>query len=72
VECKKRLAQAINVLLTPIREQQDYYERHPGIVDDILHAGTARANIIGQQTLEEVKTAMQINYRNIDRHSEPV
>ncbi|NLN79623.1 MAG: tryptophan--tRNA ligase [Armatimonadetes bacterium] len=62
VECKKRLAAALNEMLEPIREKRTYYESHLDEVDDILQAGTQRAISVGAQTLAEVKEAMKIDY----------
>ena len=62
VECKKRLAAALNAMLEPIREKRNYYESHLEEVDAILHAGTQRAISVGAQTLAEVKEAMKIDY----------
>ena len=62
VECKKRLAGALNEMLEPIREKRAYYESHLDEVDDILRAGTQRAISVGAQTLAEVKEAMKIDY----------
>lgn len=62
VECKKRLAAALNEMLDPIREKRAYYESHTGEVDDILREGTKKAMAVGAQTLAEVKDAMKISY----------
>lgn len=62
VECKKRLAAALNEMLEPIREKRTYYESHLDEVDDILQAGTQRAISVAAQTLAEVKEAMKIDY----------
>jgi tryptophanyl-tRNA synthetase len=62
VDCKHRLAAALNTMLDPIREKRAYYESNPKTVDDILMAGTERAISVGAQTLAEVKDAMKINY----------
>jgi len=62
VDCKHRLAAALNEMLDPIREKRAYYDAHPKIVDDILRAGTQRAVEVGAQTLAEVKVAMKIDY----------
>lgn len=62
VDCKHRLAAALNEMLDPIREKRAYYDAHPAEVDDILRAGTKRAVEVGAQTLAEVKEAMKIDY----------
>ncbi len=62
VDCKKRLAASINTLLEPIREKRAYYDTHIDEIYDILLCGTKRAVEEGANTLDEVKTAMKINY----------
>ena len=62
VDCKKRLAAALNEMLDPIREKRSYYDSHTSEVDDILRAGTKRACEVGAETLAEVKAAMKIDY----------
>lgn len=62
VECKKRLAAALNEKLDPIREKRAYYDAHIDEVDDILTTGTKRAIEIASQTMAEVREAMRISY----------
>lgn len=62
VECKKRLAAALNEILDPIREKRAYYDAHIDEVDDILKAGTKRAVEVASQTMAEVREAMQVTY----------
>jgi tryptophanyl-tRNA synthetase len=58
VEVKKKLAQAINNLLDPIRERRSYYEKRPDEVRDILREGTRRANEIAKRNMDEIITHM--------------
>ncbi len=58
VEVKRSLARAINLFLEPIRERRAHYETQPGLVEDILIAGTARVRAEAQTTLEQVKDTM--------------
>lgn len=60
VACKKQLAAALNGMLDPFREKRAYYESHLGEVRDIIMAGSAKANLIGNETMREVKEAMHI------------
>lgn len=62
VECKKRLTAALNKFLNPIREKRRIYEEAPQKVDEILIEGTKKARKIAICTLEEVRSAMKINY----------
>jgi len=64
VKCKKFLMAVLNEFLAPIRERRAYYEAHPQEVIDIIKAGTEDARATAEQTLNEVKKAMQIDYFN--------
>jgi tryptophanyl-tRNA synthetase len=57
VEVKQRLAAAINALLEPMRERRRRYDG-PGLIEDLLRAGTQRVQKISGQTLDEVHEAM--------------
>lgn len=60
VDCKRRLARAVNEFLEPIRERRRAIEGKPGLVDDILSEGAKRARVVAEATLEEVRQAMGI------------
>ena len=62
VKCKKFLFKVLNDFLTPIRERRAYFEAHPEEVIECLRKGTAAANKKANETLAEVKEAMQIDY----------
>ena len=62
VKIKKFLNSIIQEELAPIRERRKEYEKDIGAVYDILKAGCEEARAIAQQTLNEVKAAMKINY----------
>jgi tryptophanyl-tRNA synthetase len=62
VECKEKLSKALNDFLEPIRQRRKKYEENPKKVDEILIAGTKKARKIAMGTLEEVRSAMKINY----------
>jgi tryptophanyl-tRNA synthetase len=62
VACKKKLAACLNELIEPMRERRAKYEANPELVRDILMDGTARAFKAAEETLQEVREAMQINY----------
>ena len=64
VKVKKFLFAVLKEFLTPIREKRAYYEAHPEEVVAIIKEGTAEANRVSQETLSEVKKAMQIDYFN--------
>ena len=58
VEVKKKLALAINNFLAPMRERRAKYEAQPGLVEDVLVAGTERARAEAQKTMALVREAM--------------
>jgi tryptophanyl-tRNA synthetase len=62
VEVKKKLAEALNNFLEPIRERRAYYESHSDLVDTILVDGTQIARKETQKTLEEVKEVLKLKY----------
>lgn len=62
VDCKKRLAAELNALLEPMRERRAKYLANPGLVEDILRSGTARACEEGAKTMADVREAMHLNY----------
>lgn len=61
VACKKRLTEKINMLLEPIQEKRAYYETHLDEVKEMIHEGSKKANVIGVQTVEQVKRVMNID-----------
>jgi tryptophanyl-tRNA synthetase len=58
VEVKRKLAQAINEFLGPMRERRVQYESRPGLVDDILIEGIRSVRGTAQETMEMVYEAM--------------
>jgi len=60
VACKNLLAEKINYLIAPFREKRAYYEEHKAKVRDIILTGSEKANIIGNETVENIKKAMSI------------
>jgi tryptophanyl-tRNA synthetase len=58
VEVKRKLAQALNGFLDPMRDRRAHYESQPGLVEDILVEGIRRARGIAQETMEMVYDAM--------------
>jgi tryptophanyl-tRNA synthetase len=62
VEIKRRLAEEINKMLTPMRERRKMFESKPDEVDKILKEGTERARETAKETMKLVKKAMKIDY----------
>ncbi len=58
VEVKKRLVEALNEYLAPIRERREEYLNHPEKAIKILDDGTESARPVVQATLKEVQEKM--------------
>jgi len=58
VDCKKLMAKNLNESLVPFRAARDGFARKPDEVWDILKDGAARAGIIAEKTMEEVRSAV--------------
>ncbi|TXI39795.1 MAG: tryptophan--tRNA ligase [Nitrosomonas sp.] len=58
VEVKQKLAAAINVFLTPIRERRKEFAEDKGLVEQILYEGTLKMMEIGNATVTEMRSAM--------------
>lgn len=59
-QCKRQLGDKINEILAPIRERRKYYEEHLDEVDDIIRAGSAKAQQKASQILDGVKDLVKI------------
>jgi tryptophanyl-tRNA synthetase len=57
-EVKKRLAQAINRFLDPIRSRRAHYETQPGLIKEILVSGNRRMREESEETITLVREAM--------------
>jgi tryptophanyl-tRNA synthetase len=62
VEVKRKLADALNLALDPIRERRAAVLAQPARLKDILFDGSARARRIAAETMARVRDAMKINY----------
>ncbi|MBV9168457.1 MAG: tryptophan--tRNA ligase [Chloroflexi bacterium] len=62
VEVKRKLADALNRFLDPIRERRAEYERQPNLLEDILADGSIRARAEARETLDLARQAMGLNY----------
>ena len=72
VEVKRKLAAAMNDYLAPIRRRREQFAAHPNDVIDILRLGTARAQELTAQILEEVQDKMGLATSLIQKDSVPV
>ena len=61
-ELKKRLTEAINTELAPLRLRRAELAADPGYVESVLRRGNERANEVAEATLAEVRTAMGMSY----------
>lgn len=59
---KKRLLEVLQAFLEPIRTKRQEYAKDPSMVMDIVRKGTQRANDVADQTLNEVRKAMRLDY----------
>jgi tryptophanyl-tRNA synthetase len=60
VDCKKRFAANLNKHLEPFRARRAELAAKPGYISEVLDDGARRARIIAQQTMVEVREAMQL------------
>jgi len=61
VEVKKFLAEVLNKFLDPIRKRRaNYQKKEADLVEKILEEGTKRTRAQANETLEQVKTAMDL------------
>src|SRR5271168_163392 len=60
IECKGWAADAIVAELQPMQERRKQYEEQPRLVHDILHSGSELARVRAEQTMEQVRDAMQL------------
>jgi tryptophanyl-tRNA synthetase len=60
VDCKKRFAANLNRHLEPFRAKRAELASKPDYVSDVLEDGAQRARVIAQQTMAEVREAMQL------------
>jgi len=62
VKIKRYLIDVLDEVLTPIRSRRDELAQDPEYIMGLLKEGSLAAEKIAAQTLDEVKTAMGINY----------
>lgn len=62
VDCKKKLAAAINKLFSPWRERRVSLEAKPDYVKDVIHTGCERARKTAEATMSEVREKLQLDY----------
>lgn len=62
VECKKIMAENLIKGLAPIHERRRYYLERPELVDRIVSEGNTKARRVAQQTMQQVRAAIKIDY----------
>ncbi|KRN27937.1 tryptophan-tRNA ligase [Lactobacillus selangorensis] len=62
VKIKRYLNDVLQAELKPIRDRRKVYEQDIPAVYQILKEGSERANVVANQTLDEVRDAIGINY----------
>jgi tryptophanyl-tRNA synthetase len=60
VDCKKLAAGHLNAFLAPIQERRKPYEQNPQSVWHVLEKGTAKARVVAQATMAEVRKAVNL------------
>jgi tryptophanyl-tRNA synthetase len=63
LDCKKRVVDVIVAEITAIRGRAAEFEENRDLVRGIIAEGCEKARDVARQTLEEVHTAMGMNYR---------
>lgn len=63
LDCKAIVAGHINERLKPIRERRARYEKNPDEVWEILEEGTERARKVAQETMKEVRAAVNLSQK---------
>jgi tryptophanyl-tRNA synthetase len=60
VDCKKLFAKNLNAHLEPFRARRAELEHKAGYVQEVLEDGARRARVIAEQTMREVRQAVQL------------
>ncbi len=63
IECKKPVIDAVLEEQRPMRERARQYEDNPDLVKTIVAEGCEKARAIARDTIEDVRTAMGLDYR---------
>jgi tryptophanyl-tRNA synthetase len=63
IDCKRPLIEAVLEEQKPMRERARQYEESPDLVKSIVAEGCEKARTIAKATLEDVRSAMGLDYR---------
>ena len=61
LDCKKIMIKHVLADIAPIRERRAALDQTPGVVDDVLHAGNARAQAAAEETMARVREVMHLS-----------
>ncbi len=62
VVLKKRLAEVLKEIISPIRERREQLAKNPKMIMDLLEEGTREARKVAAETMREVRSALKIDY----------
>lgn len=60
--CKKKLAENVQKVMTPIYERRLEWLKRPDDIKDIVREGNRRAREVASKTMEEVRRVMKIDW----------
>jgi tryptophanyl-tRNA synthetase len=63
VDCKKVLVEHLDKELVPLRAKRQELDGSPGLVQEALALGAAKARVIARETMSQVRTAMGFGHR---------
>ncbi|ERL24890.1 tryptophan--tRNA ligase [Jonquetella sp. BV3C21] len=58
IQCKRVLSDRLNEMMTPIWDRRDRFSSQPGLMEDILADGAARASAVAECTMAEAREAI--------------
>lgn len=62
VACKKKLAQNVAKLMTPLYERRQEWAKRPDDIKDIIRQGNKKAQMLAARTMADVRKAMNIDW----------
>lgn len=62
VACKKKLAQNVAKMTTPLYEKRQEWVKRPDDIRDIIKQGNEKARILAAKTMDDVRKAMKIDW----------
>jgi tryptophanyl-tRNA synthetase len=65
VDCKKKLLEYMNKFWEPVRDKRKKLNEKPDYVWDVVRDGNKRAEKIARETMDHVRSAMKIEYKEL-------